>query len=450
MDNLLWLIVALLIVTIILLMVLILKKSQSNILMQGLEKLHLDLQQEQQRLRQDMLGAVSEHLRTNIDAVSRMGESNRNTLRAMGDMLKDNQAQASLGQKETLNDFNKVMSERLSMLEQRVQVVEKNNEERLESIRKTVAEGLSVMQQENSKKLEEMRITVDEKLQSTLEKRLSESFNNVNKELQRVYVSVGEMKSIADDVGGLKRMLGNVKVRGNLGEVQLGAILEEILSPEQYEENIATVPGSTKRVEFAVHMPGDGDRPVYLPIDAKFPGDTYSALQDAREAGDIEGVKFVQKQLKERILLEAKDIHDKYIEVPYTTDFGVLFLPFEGLFAEVNALGLTNRLQHDYHVVVAGPSTMAAMLSSLRVGFRTLAIQKRSDEVWQVLGAAKTEFEKFGQGLSAMRRHLDQTSNELDKLLDTRSKAINRKLKSVESLDVRESARILELPREDE
>ena len=245
-------------------------------------------------------------------------------------------------------------------------------------------------------------------------------------------------------MGSLKQVLSGVKTRGILGEVQLGSILQEILAPGQYEENVATVPGSTNRVEFAVRLPGR-DGTVYLPIDAKFPGDTYAQLQAARESGDAAAVAAASKRLDTVLRQEAKDIHDKYIEVPYTTNFGVLFLPFEGLYAEVVNSGVTETLQRDYQISVAGPSTMAALLNALQMGFRTLAIQKRSGEVWTVLGAVKTEFEKFGAGLQAMQRHLNQTGSDLEELIGTRSRAITRKLEQVQQLDPGEAEDLLGL-----
>ena len=242
------------------------------------------------------------------------------------------------------------------------------------------------------------------------------------------------MQNLAADVGSLKQVLSGVKTRGILGEVQLGAILEQILAPGQYACNVATVPGSTNRVEYAIKMPGQNGT-VWLPIDAKFPGDTYAHLQAAQERGDAAAAAAMRKALNNVLRAEAKDIHDKYIEVPYTTSFGILFLPFEGLYAEVVSSGVTELLQRDYQITVAGPSTMAALLNALQMGFRTLAIQKRSGEVWTILGAVKTEFEKFGAGLQQMQRHLNQTGSDLEELIGPRSRAITRKLESVQQLD---------------
>ena len=261
--------------------------------------------------------------------------------------------------------------------------------------------------------------------------------------MEQVYRSVGEMQSLAEGVGDLKKVLSNVKTRGILGEVQLGAILEEILSKEQYEEDIATVPGSRERVEFAVKLPGEGERPVYLPIDSKFPGDRYAQLRDAYETGNKESVERCWKTLETTLKQEAKDIHEKYVAPPYTTDFAIMFLPFEGLYSEVVNRGMVEVLQREYKVNIAGPTTMAALLNSLQMGFRTLAIQKHSSEVWEVLGAVKTEFSTFSKSLEQTRYRLRQADEELDKLVGTRTRAIERKLRSVEALDGRESDELL-------
>ena len=331
------------------------------------------------------------------------------------------------------------------LLERRLRSLEASNTQKLEELRRSMAESMTALQAENNRKLDEIRHTVDEQLQDTLQKRVSESFKAVNEQLEQVYKGLGEMQNLAADVGGLKQVLSGVKTRGILGEIQLGAILEEILAPEQYETNVATIPGSSQRVEYAVKMPGVDGSTVWLPIDAKFPGDTYAHLQAAQERGDAAAVAAMRKALNNVLRAEAKDIHDKYIEVPYTTSFGILFLPFEGLYAEVVSSGVTELLQRDYQITVAGPSTMAALLNALQMGFRTLAIQKRSGEVWQILGAVKTEFEKFGSGLQSMQRHLNQTGNDLEELIGTRSRAITRKLESVQQLEPTEAADLLGL-----
>ena len=327
------------------------------------------------------------------------------------------------------------------ILEQRLRSLEQANTQQMEQLRQAVTQSMATLQAENARKLDEIRHTVDEQLQDALQKRVTESFKAVNQQLEQV----GEMQSLAADVGGLKQVLSGVKTRGILGEIQLGAILEEILAPEQYDTNVATIPGSTQRVEYAIKMPGADGGSVWLPIDSKFPGDTYGHLQDAYASGDAQAVENARHALELVLRSEAKDIREKYVEPPYTTAFGILFLPFEGLYAEVVNAGLLEVLQRDYQVNVAGPSTMAALLNSLQMGFKTLAIQKRSGEVWQLLGAVKTEFDKFGQGLTKMQQRLRQTDEELDKLIGVRSRAISRKLRSVQSLDEASASALLEI-----
>lgn len=386
------------------------------------------------------------------------GEVNRSTVssvRDLGAMLAEVQRQGASASTARLEAIDRAGAARqkaasdatlaqLKLLENRLKNLEDSNAARLETMRGALKQGMDEIRAENNQKLDEIRGTVEEKLQTTLQSRIAESFRTVSSQLEQVYKGLGEMQSLAADVGSLKQVLSGVKTRGILGEVQLGAILREILAPGQYEENVATVPGSANRVEFAVRLPGP-DGSVYLPIDAKFPGDTYAALQAAREQSDPAAVQAAQKRLLTVLRQEAKDIHDKYIEVPYTTNFGVLFLPFEGLYAEVVSIGVTESLQRDYQISVAGPSTMAALLNALQMGFRTLAIQKRSGEVWTVLAAVKTEFEKFGAGLQAMQRHLNQTGSDLEELIGTRSRAIARKLEQVQQLEPDEAADLLGL-----
>ncbi len=304
-------------------------------------------------------------------------------------------------------------------------------EQKLESIRTTMEVRLNAMQAVTDRRLGEMRQTVDEKLQKTLEDRLQKSFSLVSQQLELVYKGLGEMRTLAAGVGDLKKVLSNVKTRGILGEVQLGAILEQLLAPGQYAENVATVPGSSERVEFAVKLPGDGDGPVWLPIDAKFPQDAYAALLAAYDTADKAAVELAAKELDKRVRGFGKDIHDKYLAPGHTTDFGVMFLPVEGLYAEVVRRGTAERLQREYKIVVAGPTTMAALLNSLQMGFKTLAIQKRSSEVWKVLGSVKAEFDTFGQALAQAQNRLNQASSELENLVGVRTRQIQRKLQQV-------------------
>ena len=320
-------------------------------------------------------------------------------------------------------------------MEQRLQGLEASNARKLEEMRKTLADGLAAMQAQNAQKLDEIRHTVDEQLQDALQKRVTESFKAVNDQLEQVYKGLGEMQSLAADVGGLKQVLSGVKTRGILGEIQLGAILEEILAPEQYDTNVATIPGSTQRVEYAIRMPGVDGGSVWLPIDSKFPGDTYAHLQDAQASGDAQAVENARHALELVLRSEAKDIREKYVEPPYTTAFGILFLPFEGLYAEVVNAGLLEVLQRDYQVNVAGPSTMAALLNSLQMGFRTFAIQQRSGEVWKVLSSVKTEFDRFEEALRMTQQRIKQANDELDKLVGVRTRQIQRKLKDISIME---------------
>ncbi len=361
--------------------------------------------------------------------ITDVSQSIQNSVKTMGELISTNQKNADEKQE-------KALSESFNRLENRFKTYESMNEQKLEAIRQTVEKKLTDISEENSKKLDEMRRTVDEKLQKTLEDKMNQSFKLVSERLEQVYKGLGEMQSLASGVGDLKKVLSNVKTRGILGEIQLGAILKEILSVEQYEENVATVPNSKNVVEFAVKMPsGDGGF-VYLPIDSKFPQDAYLNLREAYESADTDAIKQASSVLITRIKSFAKDIHTKYIEVPYTTDFAIMFLPFEGLYAEViNTTGLVEYLQREYHINVAGPSTMAALLNSIQMGFKTLAIQKRSQEVWRILGAVKTEFDKFEKVIEAAQQRINQANKELDALVGVRTRAIQRQLRSVESVE---------------
>lgn len=351
----------------------------------------------------------------------------------------NNKAEDEL-QKILLNQqsFAQSQNDRAVQLEQRLHSFSSGNAQSLENIRRSVDEKLESIRRENLRQLDEMRQTVDEKLQKTLEEKMNKSFSLVNERLEQVYKGLGEMQTLAVGVGDLKKVLSNVKTRGILGEIQLGAILSEILSKKQYEENIATKKGSKNVVEFAIKLPSDGAGTVYLPVDSKFPGDTYSALRDAVESCDKQRIESAQKALVQRIKGEAKDIHDKYIDPPNTTEFAIMFLPFEGLYSEVVNMGLVEVLQREYKVNIAGPSTMAALLNSLQMGFKTLAVQKRSAEVWKILGGVKTEFDKFNDVLVMTQQRLDQANKELDKLVGVRTRQIQRQLKDVESVPLSE------------
>ncbi len=355
---------------------------------------------------------------------------------------------------ERIDDFNKNISEKQEIMrmsvvnsftqqEERFKTFSLENSQQLEQIRGSVKESLSAIQQDNNKRLDEMRGIVDEKLQKSLETKMNESFKLVSERLEQVYKGLGEMNTLAKGVGDLKKVLTGVKSRGILGEIQLGAILKEILAPEQYAENVAVKPGSREVVEFAIKLPGDEDGCVYLPIDSKFPGDTYQALVEAYENGNKSKIDECAKALERVINSEAKDIASKYIDPPNTTNFAIMFLPFEGLYAEVVNRGMVEQLQRKYKVNIAGPSTMAALLNSLQMGFDTLAIRKRSAEIEKVLQAVKTEFEKFDSVLAAAQKKLTGANTDLEKLIGTRSKMIRSKLKNVSKLENEKEAESL-------
>lgn len=307
-------------------------------------------------------------------------------------------------------------------------------EQKLEQLRRSMTESLNHMQTASQLQLDGIRRTVDEKLQETLDRKLSESFQQVSQRLEAVYKGLGEMQSLAAGVGDLKKVLSNVKTRGILGEIQLGAILEQILSPEQYAANVATKKGSQANVEYAVRLPGSDGRPVWLPVDAKFPLDAYQQLLDAYDAADPALADSAKKALFQRVKGFAKEVRTKYIDPPNTTDFAILFIPTEGLYAELIRGGMAETLQRDYQVTLAGPTTMSALLNSLQMGFRTLAIQKRSGEVWKVLGAVKTEFNTFASVLESTQKRLAQAGDDLDKLVGVRTRKIQSTLKQVEAL----------------
>ena len=382
---------------------------------------------EMERFQEQQSSGLRENLRNDIAGSQRDTAAHISTsFKNYGDLISGTQEAQAKQQNERLAEINKTLSDYTL-----------GSEQKLENIRQSVTKQLGDLTQENSKQLEQMRNTVDEKLQKTLEDRIGQSFQLVNERLEQVYKGLGEMQTLASGVGDLKKVLSNVKTRGILGEVQLGSILEQILAPEQYETNVVTRPGRTERVEFAVKLPGhdDSDRPVYLPIDAKFPGDAYGNLREAYENGDQNEINAAAKQLENAIKIAAKDIKEKYVELPYTTEFAIMFLPFEGLYAEVVNRGLLEVLQREYKVNIAGPTTMAALLNSLQMGFRTLAIQKHSSEVWDTLGAVKTEFDKFEGILAKAQKNLRDADKNLDTLIGTRSRLIRSKLRKVESLE---------------
>jgi DNA recombination protein RmuC len=348
------------------------------------------------------------------------------TLKSFNDSVLKQMADIATLQKHQLDAFQNTLK----------QLSESNNQN-LDKMRDTIEKNLKALQEDNNKKLEQMRATVDEKLQSTLEKRLGESFKLVSDRLEQVHKGLGEMQNLASGVGDLKKVLTNVKTRGTWGEIQLESLLEQLLTADQYEKNVKIKPKSTEFVEFAVKLPGkdpDDDTPVWLPIDAKFPQEMYQHVLTAQEEGDAEAVETATKQLEMSIKKEARTIRDKYIDPPRSTDFGILFLPTEGLYAEVlRRPGLHESLQRDYRVMIAGPTTLSALLNSLQMGFRTLAIEKRSSEVWKVLGGVKQEFVKFGDILDKTKKKLQEASNTIESAA-SKSRNIERKLNKVESI----------------
>jgi len=353
---------------------------------------------------------------------------------------------------QQINSISNLQKDQLDLVLKQLLELLKTNSEGLERIRQSVENKLQQIQEDNNKKLEEMRATVDEKLHNTLERRLGESFKNISERLEALYKQLGEMQSLNSGINDLKRALTNVKTRGIWGEIQLANIIEEIFTRDQYDVNVATKKGSRDVVEFAIKLPSKDDtkKYIYLPIDAKFPQEDYQRLLDAQDLGDKEAVDAARKQLETRIKGEAKSIFEKYIDPPNTTDFAIMFLPTESLFAEVvRNTGLIETLQREYKVIITGPTTITALLNSLQMGFRTLAIEKRSSEVWQILGAIKTEFGKFAEILEKTQKKLQEASNSIENATK-KTRTIERKLKKVEELPIEESQKLIEIDLEDE
>ncbi len=394
---------------------------------------------------QEILTAVRQELASQQSGLRQeLTAQTQNSVRNMGELLAENQRSFSNSQYERLNSLEDRMNAFARQNEERMKTFTLQNGQQLENIRGTVdkqladmrgsmEQRLDALQRDNNSRLDEMRKTVDERLEKSLEDKMNKSFSLVSQRLEQVYKGLGEMQNLATGVGDLKKVLSNVKTRGILGEIQLGSILREILSPEQYGENVATKKGSKNVVEFAVKLPARDDGFIWLPIDSKFPGDTYAALRDAMDSGDKARTEACAKALIQTIRSEAKDISEKYIDPPNTTEFAIMFLPFEGLYSEVVSRGMVEQLQRDYKVNIAGPSTMAALLNSIQMGFKTLAVQKRSAEVWQVLGGVKKEFDSFAKVLESTQKRLDQANKDLDTLVGVRTRQIQRKLKAVET-----------------
>ena len=391
-------------------------------LQSGLERVERELRQEMARARQESATAARGDREEQAQSLDRLTKA----------------LSAQVGQLGTLQ------GQQLEAFAAQLARLTQSNEQRFEQLRLSIEARLGAMQADNASKLEEMRKTVDEKLHATLEQRLGDSFKLVSERLELVQKGLGEMQTLAAGVGDLKKVLTNVKTRGTWGEVQLEALLDQVLTAEQYEKNVITRPNSNERVEFAIRLPGremggSDKQPVWLPIDAKFPMEDYQRLIEAQERADPVAVELAAKALELRLRLEAKTIRDKYVEPPFTTDFAILYLPTEGLYAEaLRRSGLADGLQRDFRISIAGPTTLAALLNSLQMGFRTLAIEKRSSEVWGVLGAIKTEFGKFGEALDATRKKLEQATKSIESA-GVRTRQIERKLKGVEALPTAEA-----------
>jgi len=416
-----WIVLALLALNLVLLLWIALRRSDEGPLQRLEGELRDELGRQSQATRGD-LGTFQQMLLAQSSDVARTQNGLIDSFRS--------QLTATQAQTETaLRRVSDTLAEQLRLLSDA-------NERRLNDVRQAVDNRLLALQEGNEKKLDQMRATVDEKLHATLEQRLGESFKQVADRLEQVHKGLGEMQTLARDVGSLNRVLTNVKTRGIFGEVQLAGLLEQVFTPEQYATNVATVPGSGERVEFAISLPGQRDdgKPLWLPIDAKFPREDYERLLDAQERADPVAAEAAAKAIENRLRLEARTIREKYIAPPHTTDFAILFVPTEGLYAEaLRRPGLMEALQREYKVMIAGPTTLLATLNSLQMGFRTLALEKRSAEVWEVLGAVKTEFGKFGDVLAKTKKKLEEASNTIDQA-ETRTRAMVRQLKSVETM----------------
>lgn len=355
-------------------------------------------------------------------------------LSVLSQSLKESQQQAAAYQNQSIATLNQNLAAQMQQMEQRLRTIELTNGQGMEQVRQTIQTSLNRMQQVQADNLAEIQGMVEQKLTQALEQKVQSAFQMVNERLEMVYRGLGEMQTLAAGVGDLKKVLSNVKTRGILGEVQLGSILQEILAPEQYAYDVTVNPNRREHVEYAVKLPGTTNgQPVWLPIDSKFPGDTYTALRNALDSGNPQQIKAAQQTLTQVIRKCAKDIHDKYICPPYTTNFAILFLPFEGLYAEVINLGMVETLQQNFQVNIAGPSTMAAMLNALQMGFQTLAIQKRSTEVWQVLQQVQTEFDRFADVLQKTQNALHSADSQLERLVGTRTRAIQRQLGAIQT-----------------
>ena len=391
------------------------------------------------RFQQTLLTQQAEAARTANEQLGAVVRQLQSLQKGLADSLAQQVAALNQGNTQALQALQQQLGDRFEALRA-------SSEQRQAELRATVEQRLRELQADNERKLEQMRQTVDEKLHATLEQRLGESFRQVAERLEQVHSGLGEMRKLAQGVGDLQRVFSNVKSRGMYGEIQLAGLLDQVFTPEQYGANVETVPGSGARVEYAIRLPGDGEGPLWLPMDAKFPREDYERLLQAQEAADKAGAEAAAKALELRLREEARSIRSKYVAAPHTTDFAILFLPTEGLYAEaLRRPGLVEALQREQRVMLAGPTTLLALLNSLQMGFRTLALQQRSTEVWKVLGAVKTEFGKFGEALARVRKKLDEAGNTLG-AAETRTRAMGRQLKAVEALPAEQARSLLDLP----
>lgn len=426
------------------------QETTSDVSSKDFDRLESKISEENRNARQELSDNIDKIRKELSDNVGKTREELSDNMGKMRDELSGNVGKMREEFTSTVDRLRSIVEEKLTTMSEKFQEgFEKNTEKMVEAQKERFAEmdkRQSDLIQTTEKRLDEMRATVDEKLQKTLNDRLGQSFKLVSEQLESVQKGLGEMKNLASDVGGLKNALTNVKLRGNFGELQLKSLLEQMLSPEQYDENVATVRGSSERVEFAIKLPGkdDTNRTVYLPIDSKFPKDVYDQYIDAIDAGNTSEIQSKAKQFENTVIAMAKDIKTKYISVPDTTNFAIMFVPVENIYAEViRRSSLTQELRDKWNVLVTGPTTLGALLSSLQMGFRTLAIEKRSNDVWTTLGAVKTEFSKFGDLLEKAKKNIDTASATIEQLQGTRTKAINRKLREVEALPTDQAAALL-------
>ena len=448
-----YVILGVLALTVILLIIVLIKISSNNNIKSELSDLISEQNRINNRQLNDWFNQLFDKLIDFEREIRMLEENNRREYRQISEKFMDDIADYQKESQKQIEEINKIVTEKMQViLDRKINEAFETVVKNMNALGNSLTQSQEKQRKEISDYFDKINDTVNEKLQKTLNDRISQSFEAVNKRLAEVYAGLGEMKSVASGVSDLKNVLSNVKNRGILGEIRLSSILGDILAPNQYEEQFRISPDSRELVDFAVKLPGQNDNDaVYLPIDSKFPGDKWAALADAYDTGNADEIKQKRDMLSQEIRKCAKSIHDKYIVPPYSTDFAIMFLPFEGLYAEVVNMRLVEQLQREFHVNITGPSTMAAMLNSLQMGFRTLAIQKKSGEVWKILEAAKAEFNNFGAVLDSARNRLRQADEDLEKLIGRRTRAINRKLRSITNIEqTEESKELLEMISDDE